>query len=379
MIWISILSVTVLLLSLLPTLMFIKNLQLYLPATQTDERIAAAHKESISVLIPARNEAAGIAITLEHLLKSDHPQFEILVLDDHSEDGTAEIVSAIAQRDNRVRLLHSNPLPNGWNGKQHACWQLAQQAQHRWLLFLDADVHVEAAALSRIMAQMLDRPVSLLSGFPRQVTGTFSEQLLIPMMHIVLLGYLPIERMRASNDASFSAGCGQLFFAKREDYFQCGGHAKISESRHDGIKLPKLFRSSGMRTDLFDATDISACRMYRGYAEVIRGLLKNATEGIANAVLLIPFTILLGGAFVAPSVLIILALIFQWPVWLGVVLGLATLLSFVPRTMAAQRFRQAWLGVVLHPLAVAWFLMLQWRAWLVGMLGCRVAWRGRMS
>ncbi len=378
MILITILTITVLLLALLPTLMFTKNLQLYRPASKSEATLAAAQREAISVLIPVRNEAAGIATTLEHLLKSDHTDFEILILDDHSEDNTAEIVKAFADRDYRVRLLKSKPLPDGWNGKQHACWQLAQLAKHRWLLFLDADVHVAPDAISRIMAQMLERPVSLLSGFPRQVTGTPSEQLLIPMMHIVLLGYLPIERMRASNDASFSAGCGQLFFANREDYFQCGGHAKIFGSRHDGIKLPKLFRTANLSTDLFDATDIADCRMYRGYQQVTRGLLKNATEGIANKVLLLPFTILLGGAFVAPTILLVLSLVLHWPIWLSIILGLATLLSFVPRWMAAYRFSQAWIGVCLHPLSVAWFLLLQWRAWIEGLLGRRVAWRGRM-
>lgn len=378
MILIAIVSIAVLLLAMLPALMFTKNSQLYLPAVQGAENLAAARQEPISVLIPARNEAAGIAITLEHLLKSDHPNFEILVLDDHSEDGTAEIVAKLAARDPRVRLLQSKPLPEGWNGKQHACWQLAELANHRWLLFLDADVHVTPDAITRIMAQMLSRPVSLLSGFPRQVTGTVSEQLLIPMMHIVLLGYLPIERMRASNDASFSAGCGQLFFANRDQYFACGGHAKIFGSRHDGIKLPKLFRSSGMSTDLFDATDIADCRMYRGYGQVVRGLLKNATEGIANKVLLLPFTILLGGAFVAPIVMLGFSIYGNWPFWIQAILGLATLLSFVPRVMAAIRFRQSWLGVALHPLSVAWFLLLQWRAWIESLLGRRVAWRGRM-
>lgn len=378
MILITILTMTVLLLALLPTLMFAKNLQLYRPASKSEANLAAAQREAISVLIPARNEAAGIATTLEYLLKSDHTDFEIVILDDHSEDDTAEIVKAFADRDRRVRLLKSKPLPEGWNGKQHACWQLAQLAKHRWLLFLDADVHVAPDAISRIMAQMLERPVSLLSGFPRQVTGTPSEQLLIPMMHIVLLGYLPIERMRASNDASFSAGCGQLFFANREDYFQCGGHAKIFGSRHDGIKLPKLFRTANLSTDLFDATDIADCRMYRGYQQVTRGLLKNATEGIANKVLLLPFTILLGGAFVAPTILLVLSFVLKWPLWLSIILGSATFLSFVPRWMAAHRFRQAWLGVCLHPLSVAWFLLLQWRAWIEGMLGRRVAWRGRM-
>lgn len=378
MILISIVSIAALLLALLPALMFAKNLQLYRLAPNSSDLLQAAHQEPISVLIPARNEAAGIATTLNFLLKSDHPEFEILVLDDHSEDGTAAIVGNMAAQDQRIRLLQSLPLPEGWNGKQHACWQLAQHAQHNWLLFLDADVHVSPDAVSRIMGQMLSRRVSLLSGFPRQVTGTISEQLLIPMMHIVLLGYLPIDRMRASPDPSFSAGCGQLFFANRADYFQCGGHEKIFASRHDGIKLPKLFRTAGMNTDLFDATDIAACRMYRGYAEVTRGLLKNATEGIANKFLLLPFTILLGGAFVLPTLLLAISLAYPWPLWLRIILGLAAILSFAPRMLAMVRFQQAWLGAVLHPLSVAWFLLLQWRAWIEGILGRRIAWRGRM-
>lgn len=373
-----VITIFVLLLAALPALMFIKNLQLYLLAPNSGEFWDKAKGEAISVLIPVRNEAAGIAETLEHLLRSTHPQFEILILDDHSEDTTADIVESFVKRDGRVRLLRSQPLPEGWNGKQHACWQLAQHAQHRWLLFLDADVHLTPDALERVAAQMLQRPVSLLSGFPRQITGTLSEKMLIPMMHIVLLGYLPIERMRASSDASFSAGCGQLFFAHRDDYFRCGGHAEIASSRHDGIKLPKLFRQHKLQTDLFDATDIAACRMYRGYSQVTRGLLKNASEGIANRVLIGPFTLLLGGAFVAPSILLIMAIYWQWSLTLLALASLSVFLSYMPRVLAAQRFQQSWLGAVLHPVAVAWFLALQWRALVESFMGKRVTWRGRL-
>jgi hypothetical protein len=373
-----VITIFVLFLAALPALMFVKNLQLYLLAPNSGEFLDKAKSEAISVLIPVRNEAAGIAETLEHLLRSTHPHFEILILDDHSEDTTADIVESFAKRDGRVCLLRSQPLPEGWNGKQHACWQLAQHAQYGWLLFLDADVHLTPDALERVVAQMLQRPVSLLSGFPRQITGTLSEKMLIPMMHIVLLGYLPIERMRASSDASFSAGCGQLFFAHRDDYFRCGGHAEIASSRHDGIKLPKLFRQHKMQTDLFDATDIAACRMYRGYSQVTRGLLKNATEGIANRVLIGPFTLLLGGAFVAPSILLILAIYWQWSLTLLALVSLSVLLSYLPRVLAAQRFQQSWLGVVLHPVAVAWFLALQWRALVESFMGKRVTWRGRL-
>jgi len=377
MIFLGIFVGFVLLLTLLPTMMFIGNLRLYTVATSTADAIDKARMESISVLIPARNEAAGIATALDHILRSDHPSFEVLILDDHSEDETASIVTRYAERDPRVRLLHSAPLPSGWNGKQHACWQLAQHASTPWLLFLDADVHLTEDAITRVLAQMLSRPVSLLSGFPKQVTGTFSEKMLIPMMHIVLLGYLPLERMRASTDPGFAAGCGQLFLAAREDYFRCGGHKEIYSSRHDGIKLPRLFRKHGLKTDLFDATDICSCRMYRGYRQVTQGLLKNATEGIANRTLIIPFTLLLGGAFVMPLVLAIVSLIYSWPTWLATFFWLTVGLSILPRLLAAVRFQQSWIGVVGHPLAVAWFLLLQWRALIRSVQGKQVLWRGR--
>lgn len=371
-------SVGLILLALLPCLMFVGNLQIYKCAPKRSELIEKARHTGLSVLIPARNEAEGIGQTLGLLLQSDHTNFEIIVLDDHSEDRTAAIVSELASKDNRLRLAHSKELPAGWNGKQHACWQLAQLANHPWLLFLDADVHVQPDALSRIASQMTERPVSLLSGFPKQETETFSEKLLIPMMHLVLLGYLPIARMRATTDPGFSAGCGQLFLTSADDYFRCGGHEKIASSRHDGIKLPRLFRQNGMQTDLFDATDICSCRMYRSCRQVTTGLLKNATEGMANSRLIVPFTILLGGAYVLPILLLGAGLLNQWPLIVMVLLAIATLLGFVPRLLAAVTFQQSWIGVLLNPLAVAWFLSLQWIALIRHILGRPVLWRGRL-
>ena len=93
----------------------------------------------ISVLIPARDEEANIETCLKSLQEQDYPNFEILVLDDHSSDNTAAIVERIAVQDSRVRLFRSEPLPEGWAGKPFACYQLAQKARGSWLLFVDAD------------------------------------------------------------------------------------------------------------------------------------------------------------------------------------------------------------------------------------------------
>lgn len=374
----TIVAIFVCMLAALPALMFYRNLQLYTIATQQPSEIDAVKNVGVSVLIPARNEESSIRAAIESILATKHQEIEIIVLDDHSEDATGSIVEQVAHADKRVRLENSKPLPDGWNGKQHACWQLAGLARHEYLFFLDADVRLTPDAISRIVAQQKRNDVPLLSGFPRQETGTFAEKLLIPLMHFVLLGYLPISQMRSSKEASFAAGCGQLFLAQRSIYMTIGGHSAISNSRHDGIKLPRLFRSHGHMTDLFDATDVARCRMYHSLSQVINGLLKNASEGIANPRLIIPFTVLLLGGVALPLPLFLLAA-YRNTSWIATgVLLVATLLSWFPRVAACLRFRQSWLGVLLHPLSVAWFVSLQWIALVRQQLGLKIKWRGRV-
>jgi glycosyltransferase involved in cell wall biosynthesis len=364
-------------LCVLPVAMFLKNMKLFLPANRESLQLQKARSTPISVCIPARNEAKSIGAALSSLLASEHDDYEVLVLDDHSDDDTPSIVSDWMKKSDRVKLLQSPPLPEGWNGKQHACWQLANSAQHEFLLFLDADVRLSADALTRILAEQAVRDVSLLSGFPRQETGTFSEKLLIPMMHYVLLCYLPIDRMRASTDPGFAAGCGQLFLAKKSDYFACAGHSAIKGSRHDGIKLPRAFRKAGLSTDLFDATDLATCRMYESFGQVQRGLLKNATEGIANARLIGIFTILLLGGTILPIALFVTGLLQAWSPMLLIFLGLLSILSWIPRLIAASRFQQSGLGAACHPIAIVWFVGLQWIALSRECLGLKTRWRGR--
>lgn len=370
-------SVVVLLLAILPVAMFLKNAREFLPACSEPARLSSAKSQRVSVLIPARNEAASIGPAIEAILANDHPNFEVVVLDDQSEDDTAKIVQSNADRDPRVRLLRSTSLPEDWNGKQHACWQLANHSQSDWLLFLDADVRLSKDAISRCLAEQNLRQAPLISGFPMQETGTLAEKMLIPLMYYVLLCYLPIDRMRASLGVGLAAGCGQLFFANRQVYMSVGGHSSIRASRHDGIQLPRAFRRAGHATDIFDATDIARCRMYTSAVQVCNGLLKNATEGIANARLIAPFSVLLIGGSVLPLLLLVTSIL-TGASWIAVaILLVAFVLSFVPRIMACKRFQQSYSGAILHPVGVTCFVSLQWIAILRKSLGMTTKWRGR--
>ncbi len=374
-VWYSLIALIVLALTALPAILVRRNLSVF----QNARSASASTGCSVSLLIPARNEQAGIATAVESALGEYPGALEIIVMDDHSEDRTRDIVQKLAMHDPRIRLELAPELPQGWNGKQHACWQLAAVARHELFIFMDADVRLQPDSLSRMVGQWEDCGAALLSGFPRQEMGSLSEQLLIPMMYVVLLGYLPFDQMRSSTKPEFGAGCGQLFITRRQDYFHSDGHRAIRDSRHDGLQLPRAYRRAGLSSDVFDASDVARVRMYHGWREVVRGLLKNATEGIANSKLIVLFSLLLLGAAVLPVLLLLLALVQGWPPLSCGILGLATALSFAPRWWIARRLQHPLIGVWLHPLSVGLFVTLQWIAYLRQLLGLRgVAWRGRI-
>ena len=366
-------AVTGLLLALLPALTFLANLSLFrrLPPAASDRDFAP-----ISVLIPARDEEKSIDACIRHALQCEDVTVEVVVLDDESTDGTADIIRSIAREDDRVRYVAGSPLPDGWNGKQHACMRLAEEARYPRLVFLDADVRLAPDSLARLAAHQDATCTALLSAFPRQQTGTILERWIIPLMHFILLGFLPLRRMRQSVHPAYAAGCGQLFMTSATDYRKAGTHAAIKGSRHDGLKLPRAYRETGLMTDVTDGTDLALCRMYGSASEVIRGVLKNAIEGIAAPKLIFPFSILLIGGSVLPVLTLGVALSDRHvPALLvsaaGVVLG------HLPRAISAFRFRQSIIGVLFHSVATLLFVLLQWVALVNHLRGRQVAWRGR--
>ena len=360
-------------LSVFPLLLFLDNLCHYLPlGLKRGEALP-----SVSVLIPARNEEALIALSLSAALASVDVDLEVIVLDDHSDDTTAAIVREFAQRDPRVLLREAPELPEGWCGKQHACHTLGNLAVKPYLVFIDADVQLAPDALAKMAGFMQDSGADLASGFPRQETVGILEQLLIPLIHFILLGFLPLRRMRISGESALSAGCGQLFIVKKSAYQRMGGHAVIRTSLHDGIKLPRAFRAAKLKTDLFDATDLATCRMYRSASEVWQGLAKNAGEALAAPTMIVPATVLLFGGQVLPVLLLLLAK----PLNLGAVqialAALATLAMYLPRFLGARRFHQTILGAIFHPVGILLLLAIQWQAFFRDALGRPAIWKGR--
>jgi hypothetical protein len=339
--------------------------------------VARAAAPAVSVLIPARDEAGNIGAAIDAVLASRGIALEVLVLDDQSSDDTARIVVDYAARDPRVRLLRGVPLPAGWCGKQHACAQLAAAARGDELVFIDADVRLSPDAVARLVAARRHRGVALLSGIPHQITGSLLETLVIPLIHVVLLGYLPFPGLRWTRRPAFAAACGQLVVVAADAYRTSGGHGAIRASWHDGLALPRHLRACGHGTDLVDVTALARCRMYRGARETWEGFAKNAAEGLGSPRGIVPWTLLLLGGHVLPALLFVIGLLADWP---PAVLGAAAAGSGVvlaARVLLAWRYRHPPLSVLLFPVGAALLVAIQWHARLRRHRGWRPRWKGR--
>lgn len=336
-------------------------------------------RELVSICVPARNEERNIEACVRSLLASEAVDVEVVCYDDQSTDRTPEILARLRAEDPRVRVATSVALPDGWNGKQHACWRMSHEARGRWLLFTDADVRFAPECVATALREATSRDVALLSTFPRQVTETLGEALVIPLVHFLLLSYLPMRRMRRSLDAAASAGCGQFLFARADAYRASGGHAAFRDSMHDGIMMPRAFRAHRFRTDLFDGTDLATCRMYRGFAQTWRGFAKNAYEGLGSFALLVLVTVLHLLGHVFPWVFLAWSAATFRPVdaatWCSLV---AVACGLVERFALANRFRQSIASAVLHPIGVLLMTAVQWYSLYLALTGQR-SWKGRVA
>ena len=146
------------------------------PATATGDA-------RVSIIVPARNEAAEIERALTSLVGIDYPNFEIIAIDDRSSDATGAIMERVAaSAGRRLRIIHVHDLPPDWLGKTHAMWLAASEATGEWLLFTDADTVHRPGSLARALAEARKEKASLLSYSPEQEVHGFWQRAIMPVI-----------------------------------------------------------------------------------------------------------------------------------------------------------------------------------------------------
>lgn len=315
------------------------------------QRQSAAPGPQISILIPARNEATTIAATVKSLLAQSGPHFELLLLDDHSTDGTAALAQQTANGDPRFRLLRGAALPPDWSGKNWACQQLAQAAAGDILLFTDADVQWHPTALNAVVTLMAQQQADLLTVWPTQRTITWSERLVVPLMALAILAYLPVWLVRHTPYPSAAAANGQCLVFRRTAYQKIGGHAAVRRSLVEDIGLAQRIKAAGLQLCMADGAGLIETRMYQDWPSVRAGFAKNILAGHANAVsLLLASTLFHWLIFLWPWLWLLGGNAFGsgWPWWPLLLIGLGITI----RGLTAEISRQRILDALWLPLSV---------------------------
>jgi chlorobactene glucosyltransferase len=236
---------------------------------------------SVSVVVPARNEAANIRRCLESLAASEHPDFEIVVVDDRSEDETAAHARAVAPGNARaIRVVEGEPLPDGWLGKPWACWQGAREARGDLLLFTDADTVHERALLARAVAGLEEDGADLLTVAGRQIMGTFWERVVQPQVFFtMIIRFWNVERWVAAGRWREVIANGQYMLFRREAYRALDGHRAVRREVVEDLAMAQHVVRSGGRLAIRMAEDDFATRMYTSLGELVRGWGKNIHTG----------------------------------------------------------------------------------------------------
>ncbi len=236
---------------------------------------------SLSVLIPARNEAQNIGACIEAVLASDHPDLEVIVIDDGSTDGTASIALAAAAGDGRLRVVSGRPLPEGWAGKPWACHQAAAMARGEHLLFIDADVQIHASAARRASAVLLAEKLDLLSAFGSWLLGSFWERSAIPVIGWFIRGATDIAAVNQAGRPEAFAN-GQFILVRATAYREVGGHEAVRSEVLEDVRFARVMKQRAHRLGLYFAPDLYRVRLYRNIREILDGYGKNLYEGMGR-------------------------------------------------------------------------------------------------
>lgn len=366
-------------------------------SARPDEAAQQHYPSKVSILIPARNEEQTIGRLMRSLAEQRIENMEVWLLDDQSEDATAETAEhAFSGAPFPLHIIHGNERPQGWLGKNWACHQLAAQATGDYLVFLDADTWLAPDAIKELIDSMNHFKLDFATVWPHQIMGSFAEKTVISMVYSAIPSLLPVlynyqppgwipgRTLREKTRPMFAAACGQCIAFRRSAYELSGGHEAVFDQVVEDVKIAKHVVQNGLTMRMFHGTDRIWCRMYNNHHDLFQGFRKNFFAGFNYRFIpfslawflhilayLLPPVVLFAGLF-APGVSPHLT--FE----ATALAALATSLPFFIREIIRRYLKWPLSVSLLHLPGVLWF---QWLAVVVvadRLSGAPVSWKGRV-
>lgn len=343
------------------------------PFIQENQRSNATNKK-LSIIIPARNEANNLPVLLQSIHKQTFQPFELLVIDDDSDDDTASVAT-----ENGAQVVTFQRDDQKWLGKSAACWAGAQVAQGDYLLFLDADISfAKETSLSNIIATFQTQDAQgTLSIQPYHTVEKTYENLSAIFNMLVLVGMNQFSFFQ--NKFQTAGAFGPSLLVRRDIYFKMGGHAKTREAMMDHVELGKEFLKQDLPVILYGGKDTLNFRMYpEGVSELSQGWSKSfATAALAtHPMITLGISLFIAGAFISFSFPIYFLLTQQWLPALISMIGYGLFSSQFGR-MARLAGNFHYLALILYPILFTFFVGLFAWSWFKTFILRRVSWKGR--
>jgi cellulose synthase/poly-beta-1,6-N-acetylglucosamine synthase-like glycosyltransferase len=323
------------------------------------------HFPRVSIIVTAKDEEAAIAHSLRTIRGLDYPDFEVIVVDDRSTDGTGAEIESVRKEWAGLKVMTIGELPDGWIGKTHACYCGYRMATGEILLFTDADVRFEPDALRTAVAYLQTQPADHLAVSPAIYGDSFPVRLFV---RYFLFSFLIYFRPWAGG-----IGVGAFNMFRREAYERVGTHRAIALRPDEDLQIGKRVKKSGSRQRFAGGKYLMSVRWYASLRETMRGIEKNAFAGLhyswAVALSAVTGQVLL---FVYPFIAVLVM-----SGWTQAVYGAVLAIMFCIYLYQTKVFsRSSGADVVLLPLSALLFIFIVCRALALTLLRGGIQWRG---
>jgi glycosyltransferase involved in cell wall biosynthesis len=331
----------------------------------------AAEMPSVSIVIAARNEERGIEPALRSVLSQQGGDVEVIVVNDRSDDGTGAILDRMAAENPRLRVVHVAELPAGWLGKNHALWLGAQAARGELLLFTDADVVMTPDTVARAAGYLVREGMDHLTLAPRVIMPGRLLQAFGVAFGIFFSLFTRPWKARDPRSKQH-VGIGAFNLVRADAYRRMGTHRAIAMRPDDDVKLGKLVKKNGFRSDFVMGAEHVSVEWYHSLREVVRGLRKNGFAGVDYRLWLVVF------ATVSQLLFFVWPFVAVWVTegWTRIFYGIAVALILGINAAAARAQRTPTWYSIFFPFACLLFLFVMWNATVYALVNRGIEWRG---
>jgi glycosyltransferase involved in cell wall biosynthesis len=344
---------------------------LKIPSLKGSGLLTDAECPTISILFAARDEEEKLPGAVATFLALDYPRYEVVAVNDRSEDATAAILETAAREDPRLKVIQITSLPAGWLGKPHALHQAYEKSTGEWLVLTDADVHFAPDVLHRAVALAKTNGWDHMPVLAEAKLYTFGEKVVMTFFATAFV--LATRPWRVSKPHSSEyVGVGAFQLIRRSTYEKMGTHRRLAMEVVDDMKVGKLVKETGGRSGVAKGGPAVSVHWHSGVRNIIRGTEKNfyAAAGyspwIAGAQLVAIFS----------------AWIFPWVAlpfvngWARVFAVMAMVVPMVAQAGAAREFRVSWFYALTQPVGAAIFFWMLLRSTIVTIRNGGIRWRG---